>query len=88
MIEAANQQGRISTKGETKVSYRIIYVKDVEFGALAHDFVATSDDDAREKIKDEIKKLKQKHGNDILIRRLQRVQKINDMEERVKEISF
>ena len=70
------------------MAYRIIYVKDVEFGALSHDFPASDDVDAREKAQDEIKKLKQRHGDDILIRRLQRVEKVSDMEERVKEISF
>ena len=70
------------------MSYRIIYVKDVEFGALAHDFPASNDEDAREKAKGKIEKLKQKHGNDILIRRLQKVESISEMAEKVTEISF
>jgi hypothetical protein len=68
--------------------YRIIYVKDVEFGALAHDFPAYNNDDARKKAKLEIEKLKQRHGNDILIRRLQIIESTSEMTERVTEISF
>lgn len=69
------------------MAYRIIYVKNVEFGALAHDFLADNDEDAREKAKGEIAKLKQ-HGNYILIRRLQKVESISEMTEKVTEISF
>ena len=70
------------------MSYRIIYVKDVEFGSLARDFPASNDEDAREKARGEIGRLKLQHGNDILVRHLQRIEPLSDMEEKVIEISF
>ena len=70
------------------MTYRIIYVKDVEFGGLSRDFWASDDVEAKEKAQDEIKKLKQRHGDGILIRRLQRVERVSEMQEKVKDISF
>ena len=68
--------------------YRIIYVKDVEFWALFYDFPASDDKDAQDKVKIEISRLKQQHGEHILILRLERVTKTSDLTERTTKIPF
>ncbi|TSC62662.1 MAG: hypothetical protein Greene041614_324 [Parcubacteria group bacterium Greene0416_14] len=68
--------------------YRIVYVKDVEFGALSHHFPASSEEDAREKALGEILKLRSQYGNDIIICRLEEFRKVSDIEEYAKKISF
>lgn len=70
------------------MQYRIIYVEDVEFGSLSHDFQASGDKEAQEKAKDEIEILKRQHREDILIRELQRVEPVSKMTERIIHIPF
>ena len=70
------------------MNYRIVYVQDVEFGAVSHEFRADDDNQARQKAQEEIKSLKEKHGSDILIRRLLRIDSVSEMTERTTEVSF
>ena len=66
--------------------YRIVYVKDVEFGAVSHDFVAANDKEARKKAREQIRHLERKYGQAIMVRRLQCVESWSEMTEKVRDI--
>ena len=68
--------------------YRLVFVADIQFGAIFHPFSAPDDSEARKKVGGEIKKLKSQYGEGILVRHLQRIEKVTRNKERIENIPF